>query len=295
MKIRFLKVMSILGLSVLLAACGERVQVPPASVGKVMTSSGYKKGVIPTSSFKLETCLPWEACQKLVTLSTADNVVTEQMTLFMPEDRLNMNFTLQASLRVKEDSVDGLFNSIPPKEDGRKTFIPLDSVYSIYAEQVIRAEAREFLSAYSIDEVSSNLEAINQNLTQKLSKSINEKTPFEVRYIGLSDVKYPQIIVNKQEQAAERTEAIAQEQAQLQLAKVVMDRELQEAKMKRTIEVEKAMADAEVNRIIGDSITPKYVQYKQLEALTEISKSDNKIVVPFEMLNSIAAQNMISR
>lgn len=292
---RIMKVAGVLGMAVLLVACGDRVQVPPASVGKVMTSSGYKKGVIPTSSFKLESCLPWEACQKLVTLSTADNVVTEQMTLFMPKDRLNMNFTLQASLRIKEDSVDGLFSSIPPQNDNGKMSIPISSVYTIYAEQIIRAEAREFLSAYSIDEVSSNLEAINQNLTVKLSKSINEKTPFEVRYIGLSDVKYPQIIVNKQEQSAERTEAIAQEEAQLELAKVVMDRELQEAKMKRTIEVEKAMADAEVNRIIGDSITPKYVQYKQLEALTEISRSDNKIVVPFEMLNSIAAQNMISR
>lgn len=281
--------------TILLAACGARVEVPPASVGKVLTPSGYQEGVVKPSNVRLPVCLPWEACPKMVVLNMADNVVAEKMTLFMPEDRLNMAFTLQASLRVKENSVDGLFNSISPDKDGNVLRIPLPKIYSTYAEQIIRAEAREFLSQYSINDIAANLEAVNAKLTEKLTKSIQERTPFQVRYIGLSDLTYPEIIVRSQEAAAERTENIRQENAQYELSKVVLERQLNEAKLQRTIEVEKALAEAEVNRIIGESITPKYVTYKQLEALIAVAGSDNKVVVPFEMLNSIAAQNMISR
>lgn len=281
--------------TILLAACGARVEVPPASVGKVLTNSGYQEGVVQPSNVRLPVCLPWEACPKMVVLNMADNVVAEKMTLFMPEDRLNMTFTLQASLRVKENSVDGLFNSISPDSDGDVLRIPLSKIYKTYAEQIIRAEAREFLSQYSINDIAANLEAVNAKLTEKLTKSIQERTPFQVRYIGLSDLTYPEIIVRSQEAAAERTENIRQENAQYELSKVVLERQLNEAKLQRTIEVEKALAEAEVNRIIGESITPKYVTYKQLEALIAVAGSDNKVVVPFEMLNSIAAQNMISR
>ena len=281
--------------AVLLAACGARVEVPPASVGKVLTTSGYQEGVVQPSNIRLPVCMPWQACPKMVVLNMADNVVEERMTLFMPEDRLNMRFTLQASLRVKESDVDGLFNSITPEASGNTLHIPLEKIYTTYAEQIIRAEAREFLSQYSINDIASNLEAVNSQLTQKLTKSIQERTPFQVRYIGLSDLMYPDIIVKAQEAAAERTENIQQEQAQYELSKVVLERQLNEAKLQRTIEVEKALAEAEVNRIIGESITPKYVTYKQLEALIAVAGSDNKVVVPFEMLNSIAAQNMISR
>ena len=188
-----------------------------------------------------------------------------------------------------------MFNSITPEASRNTLHIPLEKIYTTYAEQIIRAEAREFLSQYSINDIASNLEAVNSQLTQKLTKSIQERTPFQVRYIGLSDLMYPDIIVKSQEAAAERTENIRQEQAQYELSKVVLERQLNEAKLQRTIEVEKALAEAEVNRIIGESITPKYVTYKQLEALIAVAGSDNKVVVPFEMLNSIAAQNMISR
>jgi predicted small lipoprotein YifL len=36
-----------------LGACGQKVEVPPAHVGKIMTKDGYQESLIPTSKFRL--------------------------------------------------------------------------------------------------------------------------------------------------------------------------------------------------------------------------------------------------
>lgn len=40
--------------AVVLAGCGQKVEVPPAHVGKVMTKNGYQEGTIGTSKFRLD-------------------------------------------------------------------------------------------------------------------------------------------------------------------------------------------------------------------------------------------------
>lgn len=278
----------VIGVMVLLAGCGQQVEVPSATVGKIMTKDGFKPGVVHTSKFRLDMCMAY--CDEIVLLPVADNAVTEAMTLFMPKDRLNMNFNLQATLSVKEDWYDNLFARITPVIHEGTRWIPMDKIYNTYAKQIILAEAREFLSQYSINDIASNLESINGELARKLSKSINDKTPFSVRYVGLSNLQYPAIIVESQENAAKRTEMIRQEEAQLELSKVSLERELQEQRMQRQIDVERAQAEAQVNKILGESITEKYVLYRQLSALEEMAKSQNKVFMPVEMLSSIASQ-----
>jgi len=121
------------------------------------------------------------------------------------------------------------------------------------------------------------------------------RTPFRARYVGLADVGYPKIIVEAQENAAERREKVEQEEAQLEISRVQLERELQEQKLRRKVEVEKAEADAEVNRILAKSMTPEYVKYRELGALEKLAESDNKVFVPLGALNSIAVQTQIGR
>ncbi len=128
-----------------------------------------------------------------------------------------------------------------------------------------------------------------------MSKSIAARTPFRARYVGLADVGYPKIIVEAQENAAERREKVEQEEAQLEISRVQLERELQEQKLRRKVEVEKAEADAEVNRILAKSMTPEYVKYRELGALEKLAESDNKVFVPLGALNSIAVQTQIGR
>ena len=289
MKFRNALVVSVLAVS--LAACGSKVEVPAAHVAKIMTKDGYKADTIGTSKFRLDWC--WAYCDKLVLLDASDQAVSEKMELFMPEDKLNMTFDLRLTMIINPNKYEELFARIPPVDQNGVDVISWNKAYITYAQQIVRAEAREFLSDFTIAEIASSRETINAQLSQRLTKSINEKTPFQVRYVGLADIQYPKIIVEAQENAAERREQINQEYANLELSKVRLERELQEQTMNQKITFERARAEAAVNKIIAESVSPEYVKYRTLDILSNMANSDNKVFVPYEMVNSLAGQIQI--
>ncbi len=297
--IRHLVQLAVVGCFALLATgCGQRVEVPPANVGKIMTKSGYQEGFINTSKIRLDACWwPGAYCDRLVLLDVSDFAKTEQFKLFMPEDRLNLLFDVRVTMMVNPEQREMLFNKITPRKmmvgGNQAIAIDMNRAYYTYAEQIIRSETRSFIADYSIAEVASNRDAIGDKLQDHLKKTIAKRTPFIVRYAGLADVQYPEIIVTAQENAAERREAIQQEKAQLEVSKVQLERELQEASMQRKVDVEKARAEAEQNKILAESVSPAYVKYRELEALDKVADSKNKTFVPFEMLNSMAGQVML--
>lgn len=275
----------------LLSGCGEKVEVETASVGKVMTKNGLQKGFKEPSRFRLNFCPLFVQCNKLITLDVSDISKTEDIRLFMPKDRLNMDFTVGLTLSVKEDAYNELFAKINPKKVSKHvSAISTSSAYDRYAKEIISSESREFMSQYSISEISNNRDVIGTKLSKHLSETIKERTPFYVRYAGLTDVQYPPIITEAQERSAKRREKIQEEKAQIEVSRVRLERKLEEEELKRKVEVEKANSQAEVNRIIGDSITDRYIQYRQLEALDRLAVSDNTKVIPFEMMSSVAAQ-----
>src|SRR5699024_8706494 len=153
--------------SLVLAGCGSRVEVPPAAVGKVMTAEGYKDTLYHTSRFRLAPCWPGQACQKLVLLSVADFQKSENIHLFIPKDRLEMNFSLKLTLTVNPDKYAMLFNKITPKAlDGYRALISLDKAYKVYAQPIIATESRDFLSHYSIDEIAGNRDTVITKLAR---------------------------------------------------------------------------------------------------------------------------------
>lgn len=280
-------------IAVSLTGCGSRVEVPPAHVGKIMTKDGYKEGIVETSKFRLDFCTVY--CDKLVTLDVSDHAITEQMQLFIPKDKLNMSFDIKMTLAVNPEKYEQIYSLIPPTTDNNETVshIEWNRVYRTYVQNIVIAQAREVLSQYSISEIASSRDAINQEISQVLSNTISERTPFILRYAGIADVAYPEIIIRAQENAAERREMINQENAQLEISKVQLERELQEEQMKRAIEVEKAEADAQVNAILADSVSDRYVQYRRLQVLEQMANSKNKVFVPVDMLDTVAAQMMM--
>lgn len=274
--------------SFMLTACGwvigDKVEVPPAHVGKVMTENGYREGVIPTSKFRLDGCVAW--CDKLIVMSIADFTIPERMEVFMPEDKLIMTFELGITLSPNPEQFDSLFNRIAPQNDT----IPITTIYTTYAQRIIQSQAREIVSNYTIAEIASSREAIQHELTQALSKTINEQTPFNMRFLGITDIDYPEVITNAQINAAERRERIQQEEAQLEISRVELERALQEARLQRAIDLEKAQAEAEVNKILADSVTPAYIRYRELSALDKLADSDSTVWVPASMLDTVAGQ-----
>ena len=259
------RIIGIAAIALALVGCGQRVEVPPAHVGKVMTKDGYQENVIPTSKFRLPWC--WTYCDKLVLLNASDQAVSENLSVFMPEDKLNLATTVQVTLSVDPKKVDPLFSSIAPVTDKETemTVIPLGKVYQTYAQQIILTETREYLSKYSIAEIASNLERVNTELREQLTKSIQARSPFTVRNVGITKVDYPKIITDAQENAAERREKIQQEEAQLAISKVSLERELQETRLRRQIELEKAQIEAQAQRIQREVVDEKVLALRKLE------------------------------
>jgi regulator of protease activity HflC (stomatin/prohibitin superfamily) len=230
-------------LSFTLMACGSKVEVPPAHVGKIMTKDGYQETLIPTSTFRLPSCLTY--CDRLVVLDVSDKSYSETLNIFIPQDKLNLGVVVRTTLSVNPKKTTELFNALSPQQvNSDISSIDNGVIYNTYATQIIQAEVREYLSKLSISQIASSNEKINADISVKLNKTLQERTPFVVRYVGVTNITYPKIITDAQENAAERRERIQQEEAQLQISKVTLDRQLQETRMTRAIEKEKADTDA---------------------------------------------------
>lgn len=247
-----------------LAACGNKVEVPPAHVGKIMTKDGYQEALIPTSKFRLAAC--WAYCDRLVLLDVSDKAYQEALSIFIPEDKLNLEVAVRATLSINPAKTVDLFNAISPEgADGDMSVIGNEQVYRTYASQIIQAEVREYLSKFSISEIASSNEKINADLRMQLGKVIEARTPFSVRYVGITNFKYPKIITDAQESAAERREAIQKEEAQLAISKAQLERELQEARLSRAIEKEKAETEAMSQAVLAQSVDSRVLELRKLE------------------------------
>lgn len=258
------KVLCVLGMALAISACGTKVEVPPAHVGKVMTKDGYREGLVPTSAFRLDACINY--CDRLVILDVSDQAFSEPLEIFVPKDKLKMGIQIRTTLSVNPSKTEELFNLITPVEkDNETSLIEAKKVYTTYAQQIVLAEVREYLSKYSIAEIASSTELINSELSIRLTKAISDRTPFSVRHIGLTNITYPPIITDAQENAAERREQIQQEEAQLQISKVTLERKLQEARLNRQIEKEKAETEAESQRIQSVTISANVLDLRKLE------------------------------
>lgn len=254
-------------IAVALTACGEKVEVPTGHIAKVVTKDGLREGVIGTSKFRLDAC--WAYCDRLVLLNVADQATTENLEIFMPEDKLKVRVAIRTNLSINQGSkaTEALFTNLSPDSEinSRTSLIGREAIYKTYAQQIIMTETREYLSQYTIAEVASSLEKVNADLRDRLTKSLQARTPFLVRYVGITDIKYPDIITEAQENAAKRREQIQQEEAQLEISRVTLERELQEAQLQRKIDVEKAEADAEADRVRALAVTPAVIRLRELE------------------------------
>lgn len=289
-----IKIAMALAGSLVLAACGERVEVPPAFEGKVLTPNGYLPETYPPSTFRLQPCwAPGSICDQLVLVEKSDNGVTENFTVFMPRNQLNMGFDLRMTASIRDGKTDAILNKITTQtsDDGRK-FISFERVYETYAKPIIRDAARAIVAEYTIDEIASSRDAVNEKIRERLNQVLAQ-TPIALKTAGLAKVEYPEVITKRKEQAEERRIEIEQEESRKQVRLIQLQTELEAAKAERSIRREKAEAAAEENRIAASSITPEYLEYKKLEVLDNIAQSGGSVFVPFDALGTVGLSQRV--
>ena len=286
MKKYLLMIAAVVGLT----ACGQAVEVPTSFVGKIQTTKGFQENVIQPSKFRLDKC--WGYCDKLVLLEASDQVFEKEFKTFMPKDKLNLTYGVSMTLAIDPNKYDGIFSIIPATStEDQLALIRLADVYSRTAATKVNTLMPQILSGFTISEVASNRDKVNLYLQSELQKQLNT-TPFIVKAAGLTNVDYPKIITDAQENAAKRKENENQVLAQrnLDLLQIATDKEVET--QRRELEMMKASTTA---MIADKMLSPNYIKLQQLEVLKELAKSDNKVFVPTEMLDSLAVQNMASK
>jgi len=277
-----------------LAACGEPVEVPPAHVGKILTSEGFRTGTIPPSKFRLDWCVT--LCDKLVVVEAADFAAKESMKLFMPRDQLNLTVEVRGVFAVENnpETVNRIFDRIPAAQGGadRVAVIPMARVYETYAAQVLRETVRTILAEFSIDQIMENREAIGQRLFQDVREKL-KAAPIQAVQFGLADIQPPDVIVKAKEIAKEREIAIQQEESNKQIALKKAEAEIELAEKDKIVRLKKAEAILAENQKVAESVTEKYLSYRYLEVLEAAARNESTIFFPLDMTHSAGLQNRI--
>ena len=278
---------------------GEKVEVPPAHVGRILTKNGYAPEVIPPSRFRLPNCFTY--CDKLILLEAADVPFIETMQIFMPDDKLNLSVDVRGTLTVSTDRVfvDQILDRVTsePTDDYWTQIITAKRVYATYGVNTLRGVVRSELTKHSIADILDNRDAIGRSVHSAIvEKLVETKTPIRVSRFELADVQPPGVIVEAQQAAKQRQIDVQRAEADAQVDMVQAEKALEVAKLNRLVEREKAEAIAEQNIIAAESITPQLLAYRQLEVMERIytelanGKNEGLVVIPLDTA-AIASTN----
>lgn len=273
---------------------GEKVEVPPASVGMVMGKNGYQGDLIPTSRFRLPVC--FLNCDKLVVIEAGDAGMVEQMTVLMPQDNLDLGADVRFTISLSEDRTQilSVFDRVVPQRlDSGNFGTTLSTIYDVYGKAVVRNVVRSTLSEYSIAEIAANQSAVSERLRQDVSEAL-KKTPLEVKSFGLANIKFPEIITQAREAAQSRKIDVEKADADAQVKIREAQARLEVTRAEREADLLAAQTIAEQNRILAEGVTPEVLRYMELEVLKEMARNKNTIFFPVDMLNSTAGQNALN-
>jgi regulator of protease activity HflC (stomatin/prohibitin superfamily) len=262
-------------------ACGSRVEVPPAHVGKILGVNGFQPETIPPSKFRLPACFRF--CDALVILQAADVPFEEDLKVFMPEDKLNVGLEIRGTLAIRNDSTvtDPIFDRIVAGDD---KLITVGEVYKTYVQQVTRGVVRNVTTTHNIAWIIDNRETFAQEIFAAVREKLAETgSPIEVARMELADFQPPPVIVQAQEANKKREVDIQKAEADARVAMVEADRALEVAKKTRLVKREEALAIAEQNDIAAKSVTEELLSYRRLEVIESLARSGNVIFFPVNM------------
>jgi regulator of protease activity HflC (stomatin/prohibitin superfamily) len=262
------------------AGCSFEV-VPPASKGKILTTAGYSPDVLEPGKYTL-----WGRDQ-LVTLQTNTNTYTEQVKVVL-SDKLTLDVDIRFRGRIagNQKVINAMFNDITPGEDNMVSF---NEVYSVYGKMAVRNKTREIISQYSVEDVHKNYGRLSKEISAVLVDALAD-TPLEISDVALGDISYPKVVTEAVNMAKERELAIKKEQAQaeIDLTKKKNERLLAEADYQ--VEITRAKAIRDKNKIIGEGVTSELLKLRALEVQEAMAKNGSAVFMPYEAMSTTGAQ-----
>lgn len=285
MKKIILVVITMLFMLFMLGGCGKPVEVTATSVGKIQTKNGFNERIIQPSKFRLDKC--WRYCDKLVTLDVSEHRVKESFSTLIPKDDLIMDYSISMTLGIDPQKYELVFLKVPSiEEDSQYAKIRQRDIYTRFAEAKLETLLPEIVAEFTIGEIASNRGVVNDYIKERVTQEL-KSTPFKLTHIGLTDVKYPEIIMEAKKKAAERREQQKEIEAQKTLDLLKIENKKEVEKANREIELMKARTKSMVAK---EMMSKEYEVLLKYETLNNMANSDNKVIVPTEMLDDLAVQ-----
>jgi len=267
----------------LLQACSFEM-IPPATKGKILTTSGYNSEILPPGKYTL-----WGR-DEMVLLQTNTNVYKEPVKVIL-DDKLTLTADIRFRGRIKSDTsiINPMFNDITAGPDNTVSF---HEVYKIYGQPTIRNQARVILSKYTVEDVHKNYVRLSAEIGQAILKAL-KNTPIEVSDVTLGNIAYPAVVTAAVNAAKERDLAIKKEEAQAKIDLVKKKNERLLAEADYQIKITKAKAIRDANKVIGEGITPELLQLRSLEVQEKMAENKAAVFMPYEAFSSSGAQMRI--
>ena len=271
-----------LGVFVLeLAGCGGPVvEIPPAHVAKKSTPSGLQEGIIPPSKIRLDKFC--RICDSLIIAEASDHGVKETMTIFMPQDKLNMKVDVRGvfSISSNEANVEKIFARISAEPISKRvSLISMNKVYNTYGAPVVREAVRTVMTKYTIMQVMENRDAISQELAKMVRQRL-AATPISVIRFGLADVQPPEVIVKAQEEATKREIEIRRAEADKMVKLKEAEAALEVAKKQQEVDLKEAETQVLVAKKLAEGVSPAWIAQRGLKVLESLKDGNHVIVLP---------------
>ena len=254
--------------------------IPPTAKGKILTTAGYSPDILPPG--KITT---WGR-DSLITIQTNTDTYSEPVSVVLSDKlTLKVDVKFRGRLAGSDQVINSMFNDIVPQE-GQVTF---RSVYNVYGRMAVRNKAREVISQYSVDDVHKNYARLSQELATAIKEAL-VNTPLEVSDVMLGNIQYPEVVTSAITLAKERELSIKKEeaQAQIDLTKKKNERLLAEADYQ--IQITRAKAIRDKNKIIGQGVTPALIELRRLEVLEAMAENKSAVFMPVEAMSGVGAQ-----
>lgn len=271
----------LMGIVVMLgvAACSP-VTVPPAHVGKMLTPSGYQPEVLPSGKY-------WELWREdLVLLDISTNTYSERVEVKL-RDKLTLyvDVRFRGRVRADKDIINSMFNDIDSRGKDRITF---SDIYGIYGSMVVQNKTREIVSQYNVDEVHQNYARISAEVAERIASSL-ANTPIAISDVMFANIDYPKVVNAAIEAAEERRLAIAKEEAQAEIEMTKKRNEQRLAEANYQVEMTKAKAVRDANKILAEGVTPELLELKRLEYMTTLAEKagEGTVYVPVEFAGNV--------
>lgn len=132
----------------------------------------------------------------------------------------------------------------------------------------VRSVAREVSGQFSTLDILTNRGEFSTALTEALAEKWSE-SGLTIEQVSVQDVRYPESITDRYADA--QAAQVAQQQAQA---------EQETARIESETLVIEAQGQADANEILSESLSEEVIQQNYIDALIQIGKSGNLVVVP---------------